>query len=216
MRVDVWSDVVCPWCYLGKRRFELALAGFERRGEVEVVYRSFELDPRMPRGKAVPKVAELARKFGTGEAEVRSMESRLERLAAEDGLEYNLEGTDLGNTFDAHRLLHLAKARGLQAEVTDRFFRACFTERRSVFDEESLVDLAVEAGLDGAEARDVLRSDAYAADVRADIEEARALGANGVPFFVLDNRFGVSGAQSVETFTAALSQAFQDAGPLPK
>lgn len=216
MRVDVWSDVVCPWCYLGKRRFELALAGFERRGEVEVVYRSFELDPRMPRGKAVPKVAELARKFGTGEAEVRSMESRLERLAAEDGLEYNLEGTDLGNTFDAHRLLHLAKARGLQAEVTDRFFRAYFTERRSVFDEESLVDLAVEAGLDGAEARDVLRSDAYAADVRADIEEARALGANGVPFFVLDNRFGVSGAQSVETFTAALSQAFQDAGPLPK
>ncbi|KAA9162977.1 DsbA family oxidoreductase [Amycolatopsis acidicola] len=216
MRVDIWSDVVCPWCYLGKRRFELALAASGRGDEVEVVYRSFELDPRLPRGEQVPKVPELARKFGTGEAEVRAMENRLERLAAEDGLEYHLEGTYMGNTFDAHRLLHLAKARGLQAEATERFFRAYFTEQRSVFDEDSLVELATEAGLDSAEAREVLRSDAYAADVRADVAEARELGANGVPFFVLDNRFGVSGAQSVETFTAALSRAFQDDGPLPK
>ncbi|TVT61985.1 DsbA family oxidoreductase [Amycolatopsis rhizosphaerae] len=210
MRVDVWSDVVCPWCYLGKRRLERALAGFERRDEVEVVYRSFELDPRMPRGETVPKLPLLAAKYGRDEAEMREMEHRLEQLAAAEGLEYRLDGGVIGNTFDAHRLLHLAKERGVQAEVTERFFRAYFTEQRSVFDEDSLVALAAEAGLDAEEARTVLKEGTYADDVRADVEEARALGANGVPFFVFDNRYGVSGAQSVETFEAALAKACED------
>lgn len=210
VRVDIWSDVVCPWCYLGKRRFERALAEFDRRDEVEVVYRSFELDPRMPRGEAQAKVPLLAAKFGKGEAEVRAMEARLEHLAAEDGLEYHLEGSLIGNTFDAHRVLHLAKERGVQAEVMERFFRAYFTEQRSLFDVDSLANVAVDAGLDREEVLRVLRDDAYADAVRADVEQARALGANGVPFFVLDERYGVSGAQSTETFTAALTKAFED------
>lgn len=181
---------------------------------MEVVYHSFELDPRMPRGEAVPKVPLLAKKFGKGEAEVHAMEARLARLAAEDGLEYNLEDSVIGNTFDAHRLLQLARERGLQAEVTERFFSAYFTERRSVFDEESLVSVATDAGLDADDVRRVLKSDEYADDVRADVARARELGVNGVPFFVLDDRYGVSGAQSIETFEAALRQAY--AGPLPK
>ncbi|TVT18934.1 DsbA family oxidoreductase [Amycolatopsis acidiphila] len=209
MRVDIWSDVVCPWCYLGKRRFERALAEFDRRDEVEVVYRSFELDPRMPRGEGRPKVPLLAAKLGRSEADVREMEAQLEKVAAQDGLEYNLEGGLIGNTFDAHRVLHLAKECGMQAAVTERFFQAYFTERRSLFDEDSLTEIAVDAGLDGEDVRRVLEEGTYVDDVRADIEQARALGANGVPFFVLDDRYGVSGAQSTETFTAALTRAFE-------
>jgi predicted DsbA family dithiol-disulfide isomerase len=209
VRIDIWSDVVCPWCYLGKRRFEHALGAFDRRDEVEVVYRSFELDPRMPRGEARPKVPLLAAKLGRSEAEVREMEAQLERLAAADGLEYNLEGGLIGSTFDAHRVLHLAKERGVQAAVAERFFKAYFTEQRSLFDEDSLTEVAVDAGLDREDVRRVLQEGAYVDDVRADIEQARALGANGVPFFVLDERYGVSGAQSTETFTAALTKAFE-------
>jgi predicted DsbA family dithiol-disulfide isomerase len=211
VRVDIWSDVVCPWCYLGKRRFERALADFAHRDEVEVVYRSFELDPRMPRGETVTKAPMLAAKLGRSEAEVRAMEEQLERLAAVDGLEYHLEGGVVGNTFDAHRLLHLAKERGVQSAVADRFFHAYFTEQRSVFDEEALVVLAAEAGLDADEARAVLKEGTYADAVRADIDEARALGATSVPFFVLDDRYGVSGAQSVQIFSAALAQAYPTA-----
>jgi predicted DsbA family dithiol-disulfide isomerase len=202
--------VVCPWCYLGKRRFERALAEFDRRDEVEVVYRSFELDPRMPRGEAQPKVPLLAAKFGSSEAEVREMEARLESLAAEDGLEYHLDGSTIGNTFDAHRVLHLAKERGVQAAVTEQFFRAYFTEQRSLFDVDSLANVAVDAGLDREEVLNVLKEGTYADAVRADVEQARALGAKGVPFFVLNDRYGVSGAQSRETFTAALTKAFED------
>jgi predicted DsbA family dithiol-disulfide isomerase len=210
VRVDIWSDVICPWCYLGKRRFERALAEFDRRDEVEVVYRSFELDPRMPRGEAQPKVPLLAAKFGKSEADVREMEAGIERLAAEDGLEYNLDGSLIGNTFDAHRVLHLAKERGVQAAATERFFRAYFTEQRSLFDVDSLAEVAVEAGLDRDEVLRILKDGTYTDAVREDIERARALGANGVPFFVLDDRYGVSGAQSTETFTAALARAFED------
>jgi len=213
--VEIWADVVCPWCYLGKRRFERALAGFEHRDQVEVTFRSFELDPNAPR-EPRPKAALIAAKYGISEAEFAANEDRLTELAAAEGLEYHLDGGVIGNTFDAHRVLHLARERGLQEAVAERFFRAYFTEQRSVFDQASLVELAVEAGLDGDEVRRVLADDTYAGEVRADIDEARALGANGVPFFVFDRRYGVSGAQSTETFVAALDKAFQDAGPLPK
>jgi predicted DsbA family dithiol-disulfide isomerase len=179
------------------------------------VYHSFELDPGRPRGETVPKVPLLAAKYGMTEAEATAMEERVTSLAAVDGLEYHLEGGVLGNTFDAHRVLHLARERGMQEAVTERFFRAYFTEQRSVFDDESLVDLAAEAGLDRDEVARVLKDGEYADAVRADVERAKSLGANGVPFFVLDNRYGVSGAQSVETFASALAKAYE-AGPLPK
>ncbi|GHE97337.1 DSBA oxidoreductase [Amycolatopsis deserti] len=215
MQVEIWSDVVCPWCYLGKRRFESAVAAFEHRDQVEVTFRSFELDPGAPR-EPQPKAPLIAAKYGISEAEFAANEERLTRLAAAEGLEYHLDGGVIGNTFDAHRVLQLARERGRQEVVAERLFRAYFTEQRSVFDEDSLVELAAESGLDGDEVRRVLKDGTYAEEVRADIDEARALGANGVPFFVFDRRYGVSGAQSTETFAAALDKAYQDAGPLPK
>jgi predicted DsbA family dithiol-disulfide isomerase len=213
MRVDIWSDVVCPWCYLGKRRFERALSGFGHRDEVEVVYHSFELDPRRP-SEPVAKAPMLAEKLGISQAEVKALDDRLAGLGAAEGLEYNFAESVVGNTFDAHRVLHLARERGVQEAVTERFFRAYFTEQRSVFEAGSLADLAAEAGLDRDETLHVLKDGRYAQEVRADEERARVLGATGVPFFVFDNRYGVSGAQSVENFAAVLDRAY--ASPLPK
>jgi predicted DsbA family dithiol-disulfide isomerase len=208
MRIDIWSDIVCPWCYLGKRRFERALDAFEDRAEVQVVHRSFQLDPTRPKGQTQNRREMLMSKYHLAAAQVEAMDARMEQTAAADGLEYHLRKDGVtGNTYDAHRLLHLAAARGQQDATLDRFYRAYFTEGRSVFDDASLTVLAVESGLDPADVERVLASDAYAADVTADVREAQALGANGVPFFVFDHRFGVSGAQSVEVFAQVLARA---------
>ncbi|MGW4063262.1 DsbA family oxidoreductase [Amycolatopsis sp. NPDC004747] len=204
MRVDIWSDLVCPWCYLGKRRFEQAVASVGV--EVEVVHHSFQLDPSFPRGTSRPTREVLAEKYGRTLEEADAMEAQMEERAAADGLEYHLDGVHMGNTVDGHRLVHLAASRGLADAVVDRFYAAHFTERRSLFDRDSLVSLAEEAGLDAAEARAVLESDAYEAEVAADGEQARALGASGVPFFVIDQRYGVAGAQSPEVFAQVLRQ----------
>ncbi|HET6709906.1 DsbA family oxidoreductase [Amycolatopsis sp.] len=198
----MWSDLVCPWCYLGKRRFERAVA--EVGVDVEVVHHSFQLDPSFPRGTSRPTREVLAEKYGRTLAEADAMEAEMEERAAADGLEYHLDGVHMGNTVDGHRLVHLAAAHGLADAVVDRLYAAHFTERRSLFDRDSLVALAAEAGLDAAEARAVLESDAYEAEVAADGEQARALGASGVPFFVIDQRFGVAGAQSPEVFAQVL------------
>jgi predicted DsbA family dithiol-disulfide isomerase len=207
MRIDIWSDVVCPWCYLGKRRFERALEGFEDRASVEVVHRSFQLDPTRPKGQTQNRREMLMAKYHLTVAQVESMDEQMEQTAAADGLEYHLGDGVTGNTFDAHRLLHLAAARGRQDATLERFYRAYFTDGRSLFDDESLTALAVESGLDAAEVAGVLNGDDYAAAVVADTREAHALGANGVPFFVFDKRFGVSGAQSVEVFAQVLARA---------
>jgi predicted DsbA family dithiol-disulfide isomerase len=204
VRVDIWSDLVCPWCYLGKRRFERAVA--ELGADVEVVHHSFQLDPSFPRGTSRPTREVLAEKYGRTLEEADAMEAQMEQRAAADGLEYHLDGVHMGNTVDGHRLVHLAAEHGLADTVVDRFYRAHFTERRSLFDRESLVELAAEAGLDAGDARAVLESDAYEAEVAADGEEARALGATGVPFFVIDRRFGVAGAQSPEVFAQVLQR----------
>ncbi|WP_406305717.1 DsbA family oxidoreductase [Streptomyces sp. NBC_00879] len=210
MRVEIWSDIACPWCYIGKARFEKGLAAFAHRDEVEVVHRSFELDPGRAKGDTAPVIDMLALKYGRTREEARSMEEQVAANARSEGLGYRTEGRDHGNTFDIHRLLHLARARGRQDELLDLAYRANFAEERSVFDPEILVDLAVEAGLDADEARAVLADeDAYADDVRADEREAAELGATGVPFFVLDRRYGVSGGQPAELFTKALEQAWQ-------
>jgi predicted DsbA family dithiol-disulfide isomerase len=207
----------CPWCYVGKARFEKALAAFPHREQVEVVHRSFELDPARAKGDTEPVVTMLSRKYGMSEAQARAGEERLKQLAAAEGLDYRAEGRDHGNTFDLHRLLHLAKARGRQGELLNALYRANFAEERSLFTEgdERLVELAVGAGLDADEVRGVLADpDAYADEVRADEREAAALGASGVPFFVLDRAYGVSGAQPVEVFAQALTQAWGDRSPL--
>ena len=207
MRIDIWSDVVCPWCYLGKRRFERALDAFEERADVQIVHRSFQLDPTRPKGQTQKRREMLMSKYQLTSAQVQALDVRMEQTAAADGLEYHMGDGVTGNTLDAHRLLHLAADRGVQDAALERFYRAYFTEGRSLFDDDSLMPLAVEAGLDRAEVIDVLAGDAYGAAVAADIREAQALGANGVPFFVFDHRFGVSGAQSSDVFAQVLTRA---------
>jgi predicted DsbA family dithiol-disulfide isomerase len=208
MRIDIWSDIVCPWCYIGKRRLERALEGFEAAGPVAVVHRSFQLDPSRPMGQTQNRRQMLMAKYRRTAQQVEAMDAQLEQLAAADGLEYHLRPDGVtGNTRQAHELVHLGRARGLGDVVVERFFRAYFTENRSVFDPESLVALAAEAGLDPAACRQALDDGTYTAAVAAEGDEARHLGANGVPFFVIDSRYGVSGAQAVEVFRDVLARA---------
>ncbi|TQJ87225.1 DsbA family oxidoreductase [Streptomyces sp. SLBN-31] len=217
MKVEIWSDIACPWCYVGKARFEKALAAFPHRDRVEVVHRSFELDPGRAKGDVQPVIAMLTKKYGMSEAQAQAGEENLGAQAAAEGLEYRTRDRDHGNTFDMHRLLHLAKEQGKQDELIQVLYKANFAEERSVFSEgeERLVELAVAAGLAAEDARKVLADPtAYADDVRADEREAAELGANGVPFFVLDRKYGVSGAQPAEVFTQALTQAWGERSPL--
>ncbi|MFI6010711.1 DsbA family oxidoreductase [Streptomyces sp. NPDC051243] len=217
MRVEIWSDIACPWCYVGKARFEKALEAFPHRDQVEVVHRSFELDPGRAKGDIQPVITMLTKKYGMSAAQAQAGEQNLGAQAAAEGLDYRTEGRDHGNTFDMHRLLHLAKEQGRQDELIQILYRANFAEERSVFSEgdERLVELAVEAGLAADDVRKVLADpEAYADDVRADEREAAQLGANGVPFFVLDRKYGVSGAQPAEVFERALTQAWGERSPL--
>ncbi|MFD5464409.1 DsbA family oxidoreductase [Kitasatospora sp. NPDC127059] len=215
MRVEIWSDINCPWCYIGKARFEQALAAFPHRDEVEVVHRSFELDPNAPR-TARPVIPLLATKYGMSLEQAEAAEARIAENARGEGLPYLDDGRDAANSFDMHRLLHFAKEQGRQAELLDALYRANFAEERSAFDTGRLAELAVEAGLDAAGSAAVLADpEAYAAAVREDEETAAAMGATGVPFFVLDRRLRVSGAQPAETFTRALEQAWGSRVPAP-
>jgi predicted DsbA family dithiol-disulfide isomerase len=208
MRVDVWSDIVCPWCYLGKARFEGALASFEHRDQVEVVHRSFELDPGFPADQVISVLDMLSSKFGLSRDRAAEAEAGMAQMAAAEGLEFSVDRPH-GNTLDAHRLLHLAKDRGRQDDVLTRLYRANFGAERSVFDTENLVAIAGEAGLDTAEARTVLSGDDYTEAVRADEREAAELGATGVPFFVIDGALGISGGQRTDVFLQALRQAWE-------
>jgi predicted DsbA family dithiol-disulfide isomerase len=207
MRIDVWSDIVCPWCYVGKRRLEHALAALEDRDDVEVVHRSFQLNPAAPRDRTTDRAAGLKAKYGLSQLDLQAMEARLVAIARDEGLDFHLDGQVSGNTFDAHRLVQMGRERGVQDAVVERLFRAYFTEERSIFDSESLVPLAREAGLDEAEVRDLLAGDGHAGDVAKDIEEATALRVRGVPFFLIDRQYALSGAQPSNVFREALLQA---------
>jgi predicted DsbA family dithiol-disulfide isomerase len=209
MRIDIWSDLVCPWCYIGKRRFETALATFPHAADVDVVHRAFQLDPTMPKGQLFRHREVLMRKYRMSEEQVIASQARLESLAAEEGLEYHLAEARTGNTLDAHRLVHLAREQGIQDAVIERLYRAHFTENRSLFDDASLAELAAEAGLEGA--GELLAGDRFAGEVVNDHRTAHELGATGVPFFVIDNRYGVSGAQAASVFSEALARAWADA-----
>lgn len=204
MQVEFWADVICPWCYIGKARFERALAGFEHRAEITVVHRAFELDPGRTTVEPVQEM--LAAKFGPRAGE---MEDSVAQLARDEGLEYRLD-REVGNTFDVHRLLHLAGERGLQQKVLDAVLHANFAEARSLFTAESLSEIAIGAGLDPVETKAVLDDPAaYAEEVRADEQRARDLGVTGVPFVVLDGRLAVAGAQPAELFEKAFNQAWE-------
>jgi predicted DsbA family dithiol-disulfide isomerase len=213
MRVEIWSDVVCPWCYIGKRRFESALSRFAHREQVEVVWRSFELDPHAPRRSEGALEEMLSRKYGVSLAEASAMNARVTGLAAKEGLAYHLDQAQHGNTFDAHRLIHLGAAHHLQGEVKERLLRAYFSEGRSISDPATLVALGAEAGIPPAEVRAMLAGDTYAGAVRADERRAAAFGIRGVPFFVIDERFGVSGAQDAAVLLNALEKAWAQAHP---
>ncbi len=209
VNVEVWSDVACPWCYLGKRRLEKAIEGFG--GDVQVTWKSFQLDPTIPHGEHTPHAEALAKKFNAPAEQIEAMNQRLVDLGAEEGLEYRFDRYIQANTRDAHRVLHFAQERGLGGEMKDRLLRAQFTEGAIVDDLDVLAGLAEDVGLDGAEVRAMLATDRYDDAVQADIEEAAALGSSGVPFFVFDRAFAVSGAQPLEVFSTALERAQEKA-----
>ena len=216
MRIDVWSDVVCPWCYIGKRRLEKALADFPGAGQVEVIWRSYQLDPAAPAVPSEKTVESLAKKYGRSIAEAQRMMDHVEAVAAEEGLCFRLSDTLRVNTVDAHRLLHLALAEGgreLQSALKEALLSAYFVEVRNVADHGTLTEIATGGGLDRSTVREVLASSTYEGEVRADVARARAFGATGVPFFVVDQKYGVSGAQPVEVFSQVLERAFAESRP---
>ncbi|MGH2511065.1 MAG: DsbA family oxidoreductase [Candidatus Limnocylindrales bacterium] len=207
--VDIWSDLVCPWCYLGRARFELALAAFDHRTAVRVTNRAFELDPAAPRDTTTTVAEMLAAHYGGQADTLRAGEQRLVELTAEIGLGYQVDRLH-GNTFDAHRLVQLGLDRGVADGLVERLYRANFAEGRSIFEPASLTEIAVEAGLDRDEARAVVEGTAYGDRVRADEQLAAQLGISGVPFFVLDHAYGISGAQATEMFSSVLDQVWQE------
>jgi predicted DsbA family dithiol-disulfide isomerase len=207
MQVEIWSDVICPWCYIGKRRFEMALADFAQRDDVQVIWRSFELDAKAPRQHPGTLNELLASKYHVSPQQAAAMNANVSGIAKEVGLEYHLEKARPGNTFDAHRLLHFAAARGLGDRATERVMHAYFSEALPVGDRAALARLAPEFGITESDALAMLESDAYSDAVRADEARAAAFGISGVPFFVFDEKSGISGAQPVEVFVEALQQA---------
>jgi predicted DsbA family dithiol-disulfide isomerase len=207
MRVDIWSDVICPWCYVGKARFEKALDSFAHRDEVEVIYHSFELDPSSPRGQRESNLTMLSKKFGKSPAEALALDDQVGSLARAEGLGFD-SGRPVGNTFDVHRVLHLGLDRGVQQALLGAVNEAYFAQARDVFDRDVLTEVAAGAGLNADEVGKVLDGDAYADEVRQDESQARQIGINGVPFFVFDMALGASGAQPAELFASALNQAW--------
>lgn len=217
MKVEIWSDVACPWCYIGKRRFESALASFPHRDRVEVEWKSFELDPSArtrPADSGGDYADRLGRKYGKSRDEAQQMLDMMTATGATEGLEVHFEKVVQANTFDAHQLIHLAGEHGVQDAVKERLLRAYFTAGEAVADRDVLVRLGVEAGLDADGVRTALADQRFADAVRADEAEASALGISGVPFFVLDRKFGISGAQPAEAILAGLEQAWAAANPL--
>jgi predicted DsbA family dithiol-disulfide isomerase len=211
MKVEIWSDVVCPWCYIGKRRFETAMSRFDGASEVDVIWRSYQLNPGQPRGVRQSIEESLAAKTGGTIAEVRAMNDHVTALAAAEGLEYHFERYRVINTFDAHRVGHLAQDHGLGEAIQERFLRAQLVEGQALDDPETLVRLSVEVGVPAAQVAEVLASQRYSAEVTADIREAHEIGVTGVPFFAVDGRYGIAGAQPAELFLEVLETARREA-----
>ncbi len=215
MRVEIWSDIACPWCYVGKRRFEAALQRFPDRDEVEVVWRSFELDPGAPAVRGGERAAHLATKYGMTVERAREMEQSMTATAAGEGLDFRLDIARAGNTFDGHRLIHLAAEHGCQDAMKERLLRAYFTEGALVSDRETLVRLGSEVGLQPNEIRAALAGDAGAAEVREDERTAAALGISAVPTFVIDRALGASGAHPPEALLELLERGWAARTPAP-
>ncbi|MGZ4272354.1 MAG: DsbA family oxidoreductase [Solirubrobacteraceae bacterium] len=215
MDIEIWSDIACPWCYVGKRRFEAALAEFEHRDEVTVTWRSFELDPEAPAEREGDRAEHLARKYGMSVEQAHQAERQMTETAAGDGLDFRFAIARAGNTFDGHRLVHLAQAHGLQDAMKERLLRAYFAEGELISDHAALARLAEEVGLPADEVRETLRGDGYAAEVREDERTAHSFGISAVPTFVVDRRLGASGAHPPEALLSLLRQGWESRAPIP-
>ena len=221
LRVDIWSDIACPWCYIGKRRFEAGIAEFNGKHpdiEIEIESHSYELAPDTLDNYEGSEIDFLTKHKGMPRERVEDMLEQMTQMAALEGIEFDFSKLQHANTSRAHRVLHLAKSQGLQAEMQDRLFRAYFTEGRLVSDVETLAELGEEVGLDADEVRDAYEDEEYEDAVERDITRARMLGVNGVPYFLFEEKYAVSGAQSAETFANVLEQvlAFRDSGTEPE
>lgn len=214
MIIDIWSDVVCPWCYIGKRRFEKALEGFAHADEVEVRWHSYQLNPDAPADGSMSALEAFCADKGMPVDQATEMFDHVTAVAATEGLTYRFDLARRGNTHDAHRLIHLAQSRGVADAMEERLFQAYFAEGADLNDHEVLAGLAAEVGIPAEDARVVLDSDAYRRDVEADIAQAAAYGITGVPFFVVNGRFGIAGAQGPDDMRKTLDHAWNEQAPL--
>ena len=214
MKIEIWSDVACPWCYIGKRRFETALAAFPHRDSVEVQWRSYQLDPSLPEHYDGTALDYLSTRKGMAPAQVSQMFEHVAAQARAEGLNYRFGDVVVANSFTAHRLIHLAAAHGKQDAAKERLLSDHFEHGSDIGNQDYLSSLGSDLGIDAAKLAELFTTDKYSDDVRHDFEEGRTLGINGVPFFVIDRKFGLSGAQPAETFTAALDQAWEAGRPL--
>lgn len=208
MKVEIWSDVMCPFCYMGKRKFEKALEQFTNADKIEIEWKSFQLNPDLETNPNISSHASLAAHKGISEEQAKSMSDQVVEMARGEGLTYNMDQAVVANSFNAHRFSHLAKKHGVQDEAEEALFRAYFTEGKNIDDTETLVAMGVELGIAADEVRDMLNSDAYDDEVRMDLHEARQVGVTGVPFFVFERKYAVSGAQPTPVFTETLEKAF--------
>jgi predicted DsbA family dithiol-disulfide isomerase len=214
MKVEIWSDIVCPFCYIGKRKFEKALEEFDAKEQVEIVWRSFQLDPNMAPlpGQSVHEY--LGKRKGVTAKEGKQMNDSMAAVAKEVGLVYNFDQAIIANTLDAHRLLHFAKTKGVQNEMKERLFKAYYTEGENIGDVETLVRLGEDVGLNAGDVRKVLLSDSYKSEVQEDQSEANGVGVRGVPFFVFNNKYAVSGAQPSHVFSEVLNKVWEEEKPV--
>ena len=210
MEINIWSDVRCPFCYIGKRKFEMALDKFPHKDKVNVVWKSFELDPNLTTNTKVSATEHLSTAKGISKEQAEGMQEHVANIAKEIGLDFNTKKTVVANSFNAHRLIQLAKSKGLGNEVEEVLFKAYFEEGKNIDDKETLIETGVSIGLEESEVKKIFNSDAFSKEVKHDEMQAQALGINGVPFFVLNNKYAVSGAQSPETFLDVLEQTWEE------
>ncbi|HEY5368000.1 MAG TPA: DsbA family oxidoreductase [Hanamia sp.] len=210
MDINIWSDIRCPFCYIGKRKFEMALEKFPHKDQVNVVWKSFELDPNLKTNTKISAIEHLSQAKGISKAQAEGMEQHVAAIAKEVGLDFNSKGTIVANSFNAHRLIQLAKTNRLGNEMEEALFKAYFMEGKNIDDKEALIKMGVSIGLDETDVTEIFTSDVFAKDVKQDETQAQSMGINGVPFFVLNNKYAVSGAQSPETFSEVLEQTWEE------
>lgn len=210
MNVEIWSDVMCPFCYIGKRKFEKALAQFSHKDKINVIWKSFQLDPTTITNPSLNTIDNLAQKKGWSKEQADQTIAHVTGIAKQVGLDFHFEKAIVANSLDAHRLSHLAKKYGKQNELEEKLFSAYFIEGKNTADFNTLLQIATELGLDKTEVSDLLKSNTYTNEVYYDIKQAQQIGVNGVPFFLLDNKYAVSGAQESDTFLGALTKSYEE------